>query len=68
VTARFGKLIAEDGEFNGIIRARDGVFTGEVLSSIITASTINTANFVTEKTRSMGGSFVFKPTFQIQDI
>lgn len=68
VTARFGKLIAEDGEFNGIIRARDGIFTGEVLSSIITASTINTANFVTEKTRSMGGSFVFKPTFQIQDI
>ena len=68
VVARFGKLIAEDGEFNGIIRARDGVFTGEVLSSIITASTINTANFVTEKTRSMGGSFVFKPTFPIQDI
>lgn len=68
VTARFGKLIAEDGEFNGVIHARDGVFTGEVLSSIITASTINTANFVTEKTRSMGGAFIFKPTFEIQDI
>lgn len=68
VVARFGKLIAEDGEFNGIIRARDGIFTGEVLSSVITASTINTANFVTENTRSLGGSFVFKPTFEITDI
>lgn len=68
VVARFGKLIAEDGEFNGIIRARDGTFTGEILSSVITASTINTANFVTENTRSLGGSFVFKPTFEILDI
>ena len=68
VTARFGKLIAEDGEFNGIIRARDGVFSGEVTSSIISASTINTANFITEKTRSMGGAFIFKPTFEIEDI
>ena len=68
VTARFGRLVAEDGDFTGTIRARDGVFTGEVLSSIITASTINTANFVTEKTRSMGGSFIFKPTFEITNI
>lgn len=68
VTARFGKLIAEDGEFNGVIHASDGVFTGEVLSSIISASTINTVNFVTEKARSMGGSFIFKPTFEITNI
>lgn len=68
VTARFGKLIAEDGEFNGIIHARDGVFSGEITSSIISASTINTANFITEKTRSMGGAFIFKPTFEIEDI
>lgn len=68
VTARFGKLIAEDGEFNGIIHARDGIFSGEVTSSVISASTINTANFVTENTRSMGGAFIFKPTFEIKDI
>lgn len=68
VTARFGKLIAEDGEFSGIIRATGGVFTGEVVSSIISASTINAVNFVTEKTRSMGGAFIFKPTFQIVEI
>lgn len=67
VTARFGKIVAEDGEFNGIINARDGRFTGEVVSSIISASTINTVNFVTENTRSMGGSFIFKPTFEILD-
>lgn len=67
VTARFGRIVAEDGEFNGIINARDGRFTGEVVSSIISASTINTVNFVTENTRSMGGSFIFKPTFEILD-
>ncbi len=68
VTARFGRLVAEDGDFTGTIRARDGVFSGEVISSIITASTINTANFVTENTRSLGGSFIYKPTFEIIDI
>lgn len=68
VTARFGRLIAGDGEFSGTIYAKNGSFTGEILSSIISASTINTANFVTEKTRSMGGSFVFKPTFEILNI
>jgi len=68
VTATFDKLIAQDGEFNGVINARDGRFTGEVVSSIINASTINTANFVTEKTRSMGGAFVFKPTFEVLGI
>ena len=68
VVARFGKLIAEDGQFTGTIIAKDGSFSGSITSSIINASTINTANFVTEKTRSMGGSFVFKPTFEILDI
>ena len=68
VTARFGRLVAEDGDFTGTIRARDGVFSGEIVSSIITASTINTANFVTENTRSLGGSFIYKPTFEIIDI
>ena len=68
VTARFGRLIAGDGEFSGTIYAKNGSFTGEILSSIISASTINTVNFVTEKTRSMGGSFVFKPTFEILNI
>lgn len=68
VVARFGKLVSEDGEFNGTIHATNGVFSGEILSSVINASTINTANFVTEKTRSLGGSFIFKPTFEIKDI
>lgn len=65
VTARFGKLIAGDGEFSGTIYAKNGTFSGEITSSIISASTINTVNFVTEKTRSMGGSYIFKPTFKI---
>ena len=65
VTARFGKLIAGDGEFSGTIYAKNGSFTGEIFSSVISASTINTTNFVTENTRSMGGSFIFKPTFEI---
>ena len=68
VVARFGKLIAEDGQFTGTIIARDGSFSGSITSSIINASTINTANFVTEKTRSMGGAFIFKPTFEILEI
>ena len=68
VTARFGKLVAEDGVFNGTIYATDGRFTGEIVASVINASTINTANFITEKTRSMGGTFIFKPTFDIVEL
>ena len=79
VVAHFDILEAEDGVFNGVIYARDGVFDGvihahdgtfqgEVNASIINASTINAANFTTENVRSMGGSFIFKPTFEIERI
>ena len=68
VVADFGKIIARDGDFSGTIHATDGDFTGAINSSIINASIINTANFVTEKTRTMGGTFIFKPTFQIEKI
>lgn len=68
VVADFGKIIARDGEFSGTIHATDGDFTGSITSSVINASTINAASFVTEKTRAMGGTFIFKPTFQIQNI
>lgn len=68
VVADFGKIVARDGDFSGTIHATDGDFTGAINSSIINASIINTANFVTEKTRTMGGTFIFKPTFQIEKI
>lgn len=68
VTARFGKLITGDGVFNGTVYAKNGTFSGEITSSIISASTINTVNFITEKTRSMGGSYIFKPTFKIAQL
>lgn len=67
VVARFGKLVAEDGQFSGVIYASDGSFSGAITASTINATTLNTVNFVTENTRSMGGSFIFKPTFQIVD-
>lgn len=63
--ARFGKLIVTDGEFSGIIHATDGVFSGEVTASTINATTLNTVNFVTEKVRAMGGSFIFKPSTNV---
>lgn len=68
VTARFGKLIAEDGEFSGTIYATDGVFSGSITASIINATTINTVNFVTEKVRAMGGAFIFKPTVEVEKV
>ena len=57
VTARFGCLVAQNGEFKGTINA-----------STINASTFNVVNFVTQKTRAMGGSFIFRPTFNIENI
>lgn len=57
VTARFGRLVAENGEFKGTISA-----------STINASTFNVVNFVTQKIRAMGGSFIFRPTFNIENI
>lgn len=68
VTARFGNVIAEGGTFNGTIHAIDGTFSGAITASTINATTLNTVNFITENVRSMGGSFVFKPTFAIQSI
>lgn len=68
VVADFGKIIAHDGEFSGTIHATDGDFSGSITSSVINASTINAASFVTEKTRAMGGTFIFKPTFEIENI
>ena len=68
VVAKFDQLIAQNGQFSGTVYATDGSFTGEVVSSVISASTINTANFVTSNTRAMGGSYIFKPTFKIISI
>lgn len=67
LTATFDRLVAQNGSFSGIINATNGYFQGEIVSSIISASTINTANFITEKIRSMGGAYIFKPTFEIID-
>lgn len=63
-----GTIYATDGEFTGIIHATDGDFTGTITASVIEAAKIITADFITEKVRCMGGSFIFKPTFEIQDI
>lgn len=57
-----------NGYFNGIINATDGCFSGEIIASVINASTINTANFVSEETRTMGGSFIYKPAFEVVKI
>ena len=54
-----------NGYFNGTINATDGSFSGEIVASVINASTINTANFVSEETRTMGGSFIYKPAFEV---
>jgi len=63
VVADFGKIIARDGEFSGTVYATDGSFSGSITSSVINASVINAASFITEKTHAMGGTFIFKPTF-----
>jgi hypothetical protein len=59
VTAKFDR-----GIFTGTINAEDGIFSGAITAATINATTINTVNFVTEKVRSMGGAFIFKPTFE----
>lgn len=55
----------DNGIFKGTIEATNGYFEGEITASVINASTINTVNFITEKIRSMGGAFIFKPSFEI---
>lgn len=66
--AVFDYIHAKNGYFSGTVYAHNGVFSGEVVASVISAATINTMNFVTEQVRSMGGAFVFKPTFGIKEI
>lgn len=62
-----GNLIATNVNITGIIYAQDGEFSGTITAGTINATTINTANFITQKIRSMGGAFIFKPSYEIKD-
>lgn len=62
-----GSLVATNANISGVINASSGTFSGDITAATINASTIKTLNFITNKVRAMGGSFIFKPTFEIND-
>lgn len=60
-----GNLIATNANISGVINASSGTFSGDIVAATISASTIKTLNFITNNVRSMGGSYIFKPTYEI---
>lgn len=62
-----GNLIATNANISGVINASSGTFSGDIEAATIRASTIETINFITNNVRSMGGSYIFKPTYEIID-
>ncbi len=62
-----GNLVATNANISGVINASSGTFSGDITAATINASTIKTLNFITNKVRAMGGSFIFKPTFEINN-
>lgn len=59
IVASFDRLVTTNGNFKGHIEASD------ITAGTISASTIETASFVTERIRSMGGAFIFRPVSNI---
>lgn len=60
-----GSLVATNANISGVINASSGTFSGDIVAATISASTIKTLNFITNNVRSMGGSYIFKPTYEI---
>lgn len=51
---------------DGSVNMKNAIVSGTIESALIKSGRIETASFVTNKINSMGGGFIFKPTYSVE--